>query len=382
MKAGVFVALFALLLTCAPGAKAADQYPSQRVRDIYEAPLLADPKQLWDRSSDLGRLQRQDDARLVALYVGHAQMQVILGETPPSPPTLAALLEMEKAEPEGIHKSLRERVLSLVQASVDESADASLMPPQRFVEWHNEGHGVWSDGAQHAWLRIAVVNNSHRRIGPVYIRAKIQGTADSASLICAEKKSDMIAADNTGSVVSLCNTWDARSQGHGGAVNTSRLLELMKQVDAGGATLSLNAEELGFPDEQVIIAAWGTELYPWQRGGSRAYPALGAVTCEDLGNCEQERRQKAAEKRDRLIFNPLTFVLALLLLAGVIGYFLPLVARALGVVAIVGGILAAVAIPGAGLAAFILIFVAGGGLVFGVAAVIGSFVFGKRDKKG
>ena len=62
MKAGVFVALFALLLTCAPGAKAADQYPSQRVRDIYEAPLLADPKQLWDRSSDLGRLQRQDAA--------------------------------------------------------------------------------------------------------------------------------------------------------------------------------------------------------------------------------------------------------------------------------------------------------------------------------
>jgi len=70
------------------------------------------------------------------------------------------------------------------------------------------------------------------------------------------------------------------------------------------------------------------------------------------------------------------------LLAGVIGYFLPLVARALGIVAIVGGIVAAVAIPGAGLAAFILIFVAGGGVVFGVAAVIGSFVFGRRDKKG
>jgi len=384
MKAAAVSVLLLFLAPYAARAATSDAIPTPRVRSIYETPLLADPKLLWDRWEDLLRIQRRDDATLLAAYIERSEMQIIVGETPRFAPTLAALLEMERAAPVDDLRPLRERILSTVQATLDESPDATLMPPKSFVEWHYEGHGVWSDGKQpdHAFLRIAVVNRSDRRISDVQIRANImQGDTRAASLLCDESKERGIPPDSHESVVTLCNTWNAMSHSGGAPLNTQHLLELMKQVDTGTAVLALKPAQIAFPNEEILVTPDGAGEFLATRASTRAYPDIGFVTCADTNTCEAERQRQSREQRERLIFNPMTFGLVLLVLACLLAYFLPLAARALGLVAIVGGIVAALAIPGSGLAGFILIFVAGGCFVFGVVALIASLLFGRKGKR-
>lgn len=384
------LALSSLAFLCALSADAlaAEVSETPLVRGIYETPIPGDPRALRDRAEDLEQVGRTEDAKLLSTYVHRAQIQLMLGQTPRSAATVRELLQLERNSPVG-EAELIERLLSKLEINVDPTPEPIPFAHGRdFEKWEYPGHAVWTNQPERGWLRLAVVNHTNRRVNLYSVSVAIEtpdGRVDGLSCVPSHDRR-MHGEGETG--FELCDASHARLP-NGNFVNATALVELMKQVESGFAKVSARAYAIYFPDEGIGVKREGIEPYIEYSSHKRVYPPLGQVTCEDRNSCEQDReaaeQKREAERQrqlERMILNPVTLALVLVVLAFVIAHFSPVAARTLGIVAVIGGVVAALGVATApGLEIIVYIVAAGGGLVFGTALLLASFIVGRARRQ-
>jgi hypothetical protein len=321
----------ALIACFAAGVVTSRASPSDTplVRSIYQAPIPQDPMVLWDRVADLVWLNRLADKKTLEVYLERTAVQRILGEPTWSAPTLEQLLSAERAAPVLAPEQIS-RVLALFDGALAEAADDSNVPKdyRGQVQYRYEGHSVWSQlrNSREAYLGVRLTNHSGHDVVSLSASVHIVRASESIRITC--HASIFGALHTNASSLALCPTVQVESTARPGfytVIDTQTLIELIQSVEHSDATLSIQPDEAYFPEYAVAVTSFGVQPFN-SNLRPRTLPILPNLTCEDRGTCAAER----TVARERVLFNPLTALLASLLAGAVIGYALLLAVVRLG----------------------------------------------------
>ena len=324
-----FPLLLALLASGSAAHGAANVTETPLVRSVYATAIPEDSKRLWDIVDDLRQLNRAEDSQLLDWYVQRSIMESIVGEQPRSAATLRELLDQERTAP-GLGPNLVSRVLALASGTLDTSSDDSVMPSVNVSRsYRYKGDSVWEieDQPERGFLRLAILNSSHRDILGPTSTARITMPGNEIAMQCEgyARRSSAVVHDGE-SAIALCDAGRASSTPRTN-IRTPELIELVRQIGDGRASLEIKVNSICFPKDELCVGSGQL----WRYAHQRTFPQLFNVTCEDRNTCAKEHKEATQKQIDSLIFNPVTFCLVLCLIGVGIGYlFLKLIFRATG----------------------------------------------------